>query len=238
MRKALTLILPLFLCACTSGEKFSREVVRSEMDRCPEASFIDGQNGSLKWNYTTGLELKAFLDSALDSHAYEDRALKIGCEQTISHPSTVAMQSQLLAVQPGMKVLEIGTGSGYQTAVLCRMGAKVFTVERQKGLFDQTRKLLAALRYNARCFLGDGYKGLAEVDYGPYDRIIVTCGAPEVPAALMAQLKAGGIMVIPLGDGQHEMLRITKNGEREEDWQVERFGTYSFVPMLDGRQMR
>lgn len=179
-----------------------------------------------------------FLDSALDSHAYEDRALKIGCEQTISHPSTVAMQSQLLAVQPGMKVLEIGTGSGYQTAVLCRMGAKVFTVERQKGLFDQTRKLLAALRYNARCFLGDGYKGLAEVDYGPYDRIIVTCGAPEVPEALMRQLKTGGIMVIPLGDGEQEMLCITKEGDSPDLWKTERFGTYNFVPMLDGKEMK
>ena len=178
-----------------------------------------------------------FLDSALDSHAYEDRALKIGCEQTISHPSTVAMQSQLLALQPGMKVLEIGTGSGYQTAVLCRLGAKVFTVERQKGLFDKTRTLLRDLRYNARCFLGDGYQGLAEVNYGPYDRIIVTCGAPEVPEALMAQLKVGGIMVIPLGDEEQEMLRITKEGESREEWKVEKFGTYSFVPMLNGKVM-
>lgn len=179
-----------------------------------------------------------FLDSALDSHAYEDRALKIGCEQTISHPSTVAMQSQLLALQPGMKVLEIGTGSGYQTAVLCRLGAKVFTVERQKGLFDKTRTLLRDLRYNARCFLGDGYQGLAEVNYGPYDRIIVTCGAPEVPEALMAQLKVGGIMVIPLGDEEQEMLRITKEGESRGEWKVEKFGTYSFVPMLNGKQMK
>lgn len=179
-----------------------------------------------------------FLDSALDSHAYEDRALKIGCEQTISHPSTVAMQSQLLALQPGMKVLEIGTGSGYQTAVLCRLGAKVFTVERQKGLFDKTRTLLRDLRYNARCFLGDGYQGLAEVNYGPYDRIIVTCGAREIPKALMQQLKTGGIMVIPLGEEEQEMLRITKNGPAEEEWKVETFGAYSFVPMLDGRQMR
>ena len=179
-----------------------------------------------------------FLDSALDSHAYEDRALKIGCEQTISHPSTVAMQSQLLALQPGMKVLEIGTGSGYQTAVLCRLGAKVFTVERQKGLFDKTRTLLRDLRYNARCFLGDGYQGLAEVNYGPYDRIIVTCGAPEVPEALMAQLKVGGVMVIPLGDEEQEMLRITKLGESREEWKVEKFGTYSFVPMLNGKAMK
>ena len=179
-----------------------------------------------------------FLDSALDSHAYEDRALKIGCEQTISHPSTVAMQSQLLALQPGMKVLEIGTGSGYQTAILCRLGAKVFTVERQKGLFDKARTLRRDLRYNARCFLGDGYQGLAEVNYGPYDRIIVTCGAPEVPEALMAQLKVGGVMVIPLGDEEQEMLRITKLGESREEWKVEKFGTYSFVPMLNGKAMK
>ncbi len=178
-----------------------------------------------------------FMDSALDSSAYLDKAFPIGCEQTISHPSTVAMQSQLLDVAPDMKVLEIGTGSGYQTAVLCRMGAKVFTIERQKGLFDKTRKLLKELRITARCFLGDGYQGLTEVDQGPFDRIIVTCGAPEIPSALMAQLKVGGIMVIPLGDEQHEMLRISKNGKKEEDWQVEKFGTYSFVPMLDGRQM-
>ena len=178
-----------------------------------------------------------FMDSALDSSAYLDKAFPIGCEQTISHPSTVAMQSQLLDVAPDMKVLEIGTGSGYQTAVLCRMGAKVFTIERQKGLFDKTRKLLKELRITARCFLGDGYQGLTEVDQGPFDRIIVTCGAPEIPSALMAQLQVGGIMVIPLGDEQHEMLRISKNGKKEEDWQVEKFGTYSFVPMLDGRQM-
>ncbi|MBR4506213.1 MAG: protein-L-isoaspartate(D-aspartate) O-methyltransferase [Bacteroidales bacterium] len=178
-----------------------------------------------------------FMDSLLDSSAYIDQAFPIGCEQTISHPSTVAMQSQLLNVEPDMKVLEIGTGSGYQTAVLCKLGAKVFTVERQKGLFDKTRVLLKELRIPARCFLGDGYQGLAEVDQGPFDRIIVTCGAPEIPAALMAQLKVGGIMVIPLGDEQHEMLRITKGGEKKEDWQVEKFGTYSFVPMLDGRQM-
>lgn len=178
-----------------------------------------------------------FLDSAFDALAYEDRALKIGCDQTISRPSTVAMQSQLLCLKPGMKVLEIGTGSGYQAAVLCKMGAKVFSVERQKGLFDRTRKLLDELGYRVRCFLGDGYQGLAEMNYGPYDRIIVTCGAPEIPAPLMAQLKVGGIMVIPLGEEEQEMLRITKEGENSGDWKVERFGTYSFVPMLDGRNM-
>lgn len=178
-----------------------------------------------------------FIDSALDTMAYEDRAIRIGCEQTISHPSTVAMQSQLLQVQPGMKVLEIGTGSGYQTAVLCHLGARVFSIERQKGLFDHTTALLRDLHIRARCFLGDGYKGLTEVNYGPYDRIIVTCGAPNIPEALMSQLRTGGIMVIPLGDGEQEMLRITKHGDSRDDWQVDRFGTYSFVPMLDGRSM-
>ena len=180
-----------------------------------------------------------FIDSALDTFAYEDRALKINCDQTISHPSTVAMQSQLLNVQPGMKVLEIGTGSGYQAAILSKMGAKVFSVERQKGLFDKTRALLAELGFRVRCFLGDGYQGLQEVNYGPYDRIIVTCGAREIPTALMQQLKMGGIMVIPLDDDEgQEMLRITKEGAEREKWKVEKFGAYSFVPMLDGRQMR
>ncbi len=175
-----------------------------------------------------------FLDSALDALAYEDRALKIGCDQTISHPSTVAMQSQLLDLRSGMKVLEIGTGSGYQTAVLCRMGAKVFTIERQKGLYEQTRRLLADAGFRAQCFLGDGYQGLN----GSYDRIIVTCGAPEIPAALMAQLKVGGIMVIPLGEEEQEMLRITKEGDASGEWRVEKFGTYSFVPMLNGKAMK
>ncbi len=130
--------------------------------------------------------------------------------------------------------MDIGAGSGYQTAVRCRLGVTVFTIERQKGLFEQTRKLLAEHGYRAKCFLGDGYQGLA----GSYDRIIVTCGAPEIPTALMAQLKVGGIMVIPLGDGEQEMLRITKQGENREDWQIEKFGTYSFVPMLNGKAMK
>lgn len=175
-----------------------------------------------------------FIGIALDAYAYEDRALQIDCDQTISHPSTVAMQSQLLSLKPNMKVLEIGTGSGYQTAVLCRMGGQVFTIERQKGLFDKTSRLLRECGYRAKCFLGDGYQGLA----GSYDRIIITCGAPEIPQLLMGQLKVGGIMVIPLGEGEQEMLRIVKEGEAREQWRVEKYGTYSFVPMLDGRQMR
>ena len=179
-----------------------------------------------------------FLDTGLDMVAYDEAPVKIGFEQTISRPSTVAMQSQLLQVRRGMKVLEIGTGSGYQTAVLCKLGARVYTVERQKGLFDHTKPLLQRLGYSARCFLGDGYQGLTEVNYGPYDHVLITCGAPTIPAALMAQLKVGGMMVIPVGEVDQEMLRITKNGESEEEWQVEKFGIFNFVPMLEGKEMK
>lgn len=177
-----------------------------------------------------------FVDSARAATAYDDDALHIANDQTISRPSTVAMQSQLLQVEKGMKVLEIGTGSGYQTAVLCAMGARVFSIERQQGLFFKTKQLLYNLRYSAKCFYGDGYKGLTEVDYSPYDRVIITCGAPFVPPAVMKQLRLGGIMVIPVGEQQQEMLRITKNGETEEEWKIEKFGNFRFVPMLGGRQ--
>ena len=122
-----------------------------------------------------------FMDRGLDALAYEDQALPIECGQTISQPRTVAFQTQLLAVRKDMKVLEIGTGSGYQTAVLCELGARVFSVERQKGLYDVAKARLAKMHYQAKCFLGDGYQGLAQMDYGPYDRILVTCGAPDAP---------------------------------------------------------
>lgn len=176
-----------------------------------------------------------FLDSSLDNLAYEDRALPILCDQTISQPSTVAMQTQLLQVEPGMKVLEIGTGSGYQTAVLWKMGVRVFSIERQKGLFDRTKKMLFEIGCNAKCFLGDGYQGLTEVDYGPYDRVLVTCGAPSIPMEVMKQLKTGGIMVIPVGTDQQEMLRIYKDGETPNQWRQEQCGAAYFVPMLEGK---
>ncbi len=177
-----------------------------------------------------------FVDPTMISQAYDDTAIIIGCEQTISHPSTVAMQSQLLEVAKGMKVLEIGTGSGYQTAILSVMGARVFTIERQKELFDKTRKKLNDLNYSAKCYLGDGYQGLTEVDYGLFDRIIITCGAPYIPPALMHQLRIDGIMVIPVGEKQQEMLRIIKKGESQDQWVIEKFGTFQFVPMLNGRK--
>ena len=171
-----------------------------------------------------------FLETMLDYMAYEDRALPIKCGQTISQPSTVAFQSELLDASPEMKVLEVGTGSGYQTAVLCAMGLKVYTIERQKELYDITKPRLEKLHYRPKCFLGDGYKGLPE--YGPFDRILVTCGAPEVPEELLSQLKVGGVMVVPVGNEQQEVLRIVKMGEKPSDILQQRYGNCNFVPML------
>ncbi|MBQ6743122.1 MAG: protein-L-isoaspartate(D-aspartate) O-methyltransferase [Bacteroidales bacterium] len=172
-----------------------------------------------------------FLETMLDYMAYEDMALPIRCGQTISQPSTVAFQSELLDAEPDMKVLEVGTGSGYQTAVLCQMGLKVFSIERQKELFDVTKPLLAKLGYRAKCFLGDGFHGLPE--YGPFDRIIITCGAPYIPADLARQLKVNGVMVIPIGGKSQEMVRVVKTGEGPDDLLQQRYGDCKFVPMLE-----
>lgn len=172
-----------------------------------------------------------FLETMLDYMAYEDRALPISCGQTISQPSTVAFQSELLDAEPEMKVLEVGTGSGYQTAVLCAMNLKVYTIERQKGLFDVSKERLRQLGYRPKCFLGDGYKGLPE--FGPFDRILVTCGAPKVPPQLIGQLKTGGVMVVPVGDESQEMLRLVKTGDAAGDLLQQRYGDCNFVPMLD-----
>lgn len=173
-----------------------------------------------------------FLDSMFVEFAYQDKPFPIGSGQTISQPFTVAMQSQLLSVVKGMKVLEIGTGSGYQACILAQMGAKVFTIERQRNLFIKTKQFLAEFPYNIKTFLGDGYKGLPT--YGPFDRILITAAAPEIPQDLVNQLKTNGIMVIPLNDdadtGKQRMLRLTKQADgtllREE------FGDFRFVPML------
>ncbi len=171
-----------------------------------------------------------FMDTVLEHKAYEDRAYPIKCGQTISQPSTVAFQSQLLETQSGMKVLEVGTGSGYQTAVLCSMGLKVYTIERMKELYDDTKRLLGRLHYRANCFLGDGFVGLPE--YGLFDRVLITCGAPFVPEALKEQIKVGGIMVIPVRFGEEmEMLRLDKVGP--DEWRESRYGDFNFVPMLN-----
>lgn len=167
-------------------------------------------------------------DSAFLSLAYADQAFPIGCGQTISQPYTVAFQSQLLAVAPREKVLEIGTGCGYQTAVLCELGAKVFSLERHRPLYQATKQRLTAMGYRATLFHGDGYKGLPM--HAPFDKVIVTCGAPELPRELLAQLKVGGVMVIPVGgeEGQ-SMQRIVRTAE---GFRSEEHGAFSFVPML------
>ncbi|MBI1225753.1 MAG: protein-L-isoaspartate(D-aspartate) O-methyltransferase [Bacteroidetes bacterium] len=172
-----------------------------------------------------------FLDSAFADLAYEDKALPIEREQTISQPFTVAFQTQLLNVQKRDRVLEIGTGSGYQAAILGKLEARVFTVERQEQLFHEAKKRLADLGFaNIRCYFRDGTKGLRE--FAPYDKIIVTAGATEVPQTLIDQLRIGGIMVIPVGTASQRMLRITKKSETE--WAEEDFGDFRFVPFIGG----
>ncbi len=169
-----------------------------------------------------------FLDSSLDVLAYEDKALEILCKQTISQPFTVAFQTQLLDVQQGEKILEIGTGSGYQTSVLCQMKAKVYTIERHKPLHNSAQEMFDMLRYRPKCFFGDGYLGLAA--HAPFDKVIVTCGAEEIPQRLVEQMKVGGVMVIPIGRESQTMYRITKTSS--EDIEVKSFGSFKFVPML------
>lgn len=170
-----------------------------------------------------------FLDPAFDEFAYQDIAFQIGCEQTISQPYTVAFQSQLLEIQPRDKVLEIGTGSGYQACILIELGAKVFTIERQRTLFDRTSKLLPRMGYNPKMLYGDGFKGWPI--FAPFHKIIVTCGAPFVPEQLIEQLRPGGMMVVPVGEGKkQEMLRLIKNADGTVV--TENYGTFSFVPML------
>ena len=173
-----------------------------------------------------------FLDSSLDVLAYQDRALSILCEQTISQPSTVAFQTQLLNIQEDDKVLEIGTGSGYQTCVLCKMKARVYTIERYKPLHNSAQELFSLLKCHPKCFFGDGYLGLPR--YAPFDKIIVTCGADKLPEVLLQQMKVGGVMVIPIGNDTQTMYRITKTGDTT--FEQEAFGDCKFVPMLQDRK--
>ena len=168
-------------------------------------------------------------DNALHKYAYEDKPFPIGAGQTISQPYTVAFQTELLDLKSREKVLEIGTGSGYQTAVLLEMGAKVFSIERQKSLFDRTKELLPQLGYNTKLFYGDGYAGLPS--YAPFDKIIVTAGAPYIPEDLLAQLKIGGTLIIPVDEGDSQrMKKIIKLAENK--FETQDLGLFRFVPLL------
>lgn len=172
-----------------------------------------------------------FLDKAFEEHAYEDKPFPIGNQQTISQPYTVAYQSALLEVKKRDRILEIGTGSGYQAAILGAMGARVFTVERQEALHLKSKELLEKLGFtNIRCFFRDGSKGLPE--FAPYDKIIVTAGAPVVPQPLKEQLATGGILVIPVGEDVQYMYRITRVSETE--FREEMLDAFRFVPFLQG----
>jgi protein-L-isoaspartate(D-aspartate) O-methyltransferase len=173
-----------------------------------------------------------FLDSTFQNHAYEDKPFPIGSGQTISQPYTVAFQSELLRIKKRDKVLEVGTGSGYQACVLLELGAIVYTIERQKNLFLKTKAFLPSINYSPKMFFGDGYRGLPS--YAPFDKIIVTAGAPEIPELLVMQLKPGGIMVIPVGGNEvQHMICLTKN----QDGTLNRkdHGTFRFVPLLEDK---
>ena len=176
-----------------------------------------------------------FLDSIFEEKAYQDIAFPIGAGQTISRPHTVAFQTELLQVSAGQKVLEIGTGSGYQSAVLVALNVELYTIERQQELFKKTKLLLDKMGYMPRKMIfGDGYKGYAE--QAPYDRILVTAGAPEVPKELLAQLKVGGRLVIPIGRGAQIMTVFVRLSSTE--FSKEEYGTFGFVHMMEDTQVR
>lgn len=171
-----------------------------------------------------------FMDLALDDLAYTNAAFQIGSGQTISHPYTVAFQTELLEVQRKMKVLEIGTGSGFQTCILCVLGTKVYSIERHEELHLKADAMVKHFKFDARLRYGDGFRGWPS--YAPFDRIIVTCGAPEIPLELKKQLAVGGIMIIPVGEGVEQvMLKIVRLNENE--FTQQQFGTFKFVPMLE-----
>ncbi len=192
--------------------------VLAAIEKIPRHCFVD-RRGQLEG------------ETAFISLIYEDAAFPIGEGQTISQPFTVAFQSELLELKKGEKVLEIGTGSGYQTAVLLELGAKIFSIERQKSLYEKTKKFLPDLGYNPKLFYGDGYAGLAA--FAPFDKILVTAGAPFVPEPLKQQLKIGGILVIPVGEISQTMITIKKISETE--FETKEHGHFRFVPLLEDK---
>jgi len=173
-----------------------------------------------------------FMDNAFVQFAYKDKAFPIGSGQTISQPYTVAFQTELLQLNPYEKVLEVGTGSGYQAAVLIGMEANVYTIERQKELFTKTKDFLPKLGYNCNFYYGDGYKGLDK--FAPFDKIIITCGAPNIPQGLIKQLKLGGRMVAPIGNGDVQVMHLIEKLS-ETEIRTTTHGEFSFVPMLNNK---
>ncbi|MEC9209963.1 MAG: protein-L-isoaspartate(D-aspartate) O-methyltransferase [Bacteroidota bacterium] len=173
-----------------------------------------------------------FIDNAFVNFAYQDKAFPIGSGQTISQPYTVAFQTQLLELNHYEKVLEVGTGSGYQAAVLCLLDADVYTIERQRELFQKTKGFLPTLGYSCSFFYGDGYKGLPKL--APFDKIIITCGAPFIPKDLIEQLKVGGRMIAPIGEGNIQIMHLIEKIS-ETETKITTHGNFSFVPMLNDK---
>jgi protein-L-isoaspartate(D-aspartate) O-methyltransferase len=171
-----------------------------------------------------------FLDLAFVNQAYSNTAFQIGAGQTISHPHTVAFQTDLLKVERGHRILEIGTGSGFQTSILCALGARVVSIERQRELFLKAKRIIHDLGYSPKLFYGDGYKG--QPSYAPYDSVIVTCGAPFLPEVLKEQVKPGGRIIIPIGDGDQQIMTVYEQDE-SGNWEKSEYGDFSFVPMLE-----
>jgi len=172
-----------------------------------------------------------FMDPAFLNHAYQDKAFPISSGQTISQPYTVAFQTQLLQVKKRSKILEIGTGSGYQAAVLLEMGARVYSIERHRELYQKARKMLTALKYEGHFFFGDGYIGKPQ--YGPFDGILLTAGADKIPEALLPQLAIGGRLVAPVGDRSTQVMTMVER-KSETEYAQTTHGYFSFVPMLPG----
>lgn len=203
--------------------------LRNQLANILEAKGITDKN---VLNAVRKIPRHLFIDSSFESHAYQDKAFPIAADQTISQPYTVAFQSQTLAIQKSDKVLEIGTGSGYQTAVLLELKAEVYSIERQHELFKKTSLFLPKLGYKPKKFIfGDGYKGLPEK--APFDKIIVTAGAPFVPKPLLAQLKVGGRLLIPVGDKTQIMTLFIRKSAKE--FEKHELGDFAFVPMLEER---
>lgn len=210
-------------------DTFKHKGLRQQLVSIIKAKGIKNEN---VLNAIAKIPRHLFMDSGFLEHAYQDKAFPIAADQTISQPYTVAFQSELLQIKKGDKVLEIGTGSGYQTAVLCELGAKVYSIERQQELFKKTSKFLPKLGYRTKQLVfGDGYKGL--VEEAPFASIIVTAGAPFVPKPLLAQLEIGGRLVIPVGEKIQTMTLFVRNGQKE--FEKTEFGEFRFVPLLEDK---
>jgi len=210
-------------------DSFKHKGLRNKLiEELSEKGIID--SGVL--NAISKIPRHLFMDSGFIDHAYHDKAFPIGSGQTISQPFTVAFQTQLLEIKKGNKILEIGTGSGYQAAVLCEMGAKVYTIERIRELYRKTSSFLPSINYYPKKMIyGDGYEGLEEE--APFDSIIVTAGASKIPEKLLLQLKVGGRMVVPIGENVQKMVLYIKKSET--NFEIKNFGDFQFVPMLKNR---